>query len=394
MWARSDRAYVASPDSLAAAEGDSLAFVAHGRTVAVGIVTQVLEGNFAFVRLTSGSLAGVKRLEQLGIRAWRGVLRSLRVGMPGLSRPNLLFGCTGLSFGDLSDQQSFDREKLGDGVYRFVARRPYSSRVTPLKSDTVLVRLFDDSTDEEIALERGDVDVAVFWPGELSSHIRGPRWGGSIEPLVPPRTRLRLSRVMAAFLPDPTAPDAPVQQAEVQQAMRSLARETFRGEVYELPLPPYGRDTTRAAALAAPVVAMRFEVDRACPGWEVMERFLNRGTNAQAPATGPRVRVTYLGGSPTLTAAAVRYIRPTDSRAAVLARADTLDATAWRLARQMTHSTEAGAWFTVLRDSLGLVSVFDFRCPVVSKRELDPYVRTIAPALVNMLDCGPASRDR
>src|SRR5262249_42508998 len=43
--------------------------------------------------------------------------------------------------------------------------------------DTLLVQPFDDPADEEIALERGEIDVGGFWPGELSSHLREhPRW--------------------------------------------------------------------------------------------------------------------------------------------------------------------------------------------------------------------------
>ncbi|HEX4942088.1 MAG TPA: hypothetical protein VFW51_06115, partial [Actinomycetota bacterium] len=46
--------------------------------------------------------------------------------------------------------------------------------------DTVLIHLFVDSADEEIALERGDVDIAIFWPGELSTRMREhARWRGS-----------------------------------------------------------------------------------------------------------------------------------------------------------------------------------------------------------------------
>src|SRR4029077_8015933 len=51
----------------------------------------------------------------------------------------------------------------------------------PPAPDTLLVRLYGESADEEIALERGELDVAVFWPGELSTRMReDPRWGGAL----------------------------------------------------------------------------------------------------------------------------------------------------------------------------------------------------------------------
>jgi len=49
--------------------------------------------------------------------------------------------------------------------------------------DTIHVHLFDEASDQEIALERGDIDAAVFWPAELSTRMRGDaRWSADVEP--------------------------------------------------------------------------------------------------------------------------------------------------------------------------------------------------------------------
>src|SRR5262249_37331725 len=100
----------------------------------------------------------------------------LRVGLPG-RREGLVTGC-----GD-----AVIRGELGGAAYREttisvelrrlvrVVAAPDSG--SPLAPDTLLVRLFRDAADEEFALERGEIDVGVFLPGELSTRMRrDPRW--------------------------------------------------------------------------------------------------------------------------------------------------------------------------------------------------------------------------
>src|SRR5204862_6013385 len=61
--------------------------------------------------------------------------------------------------------------------------QPTPDSAGALAPDTLLVRAFEDPTDEEIAFERGELDAAVFWPGELSARMRfdarfrDPEWG-------------------------------------------------------------------------------------------------------------------------------------------------------------------------------------------------------------------------
>src|SRR5205814_1296313 len=69
-----------------------------------------------------------------------------------------------------------DSISLAENEYRFV--RDPGAAATPWP-DTIMVGLFGETSDEEIALERGELDVAVFWPGEASARLRAdPRWRG------------------------------------------------------------------------------------------------------------------------------------------------------------------------------------------------------------------------
>jgi hypothetical protein len=172
--------------------------------------------------------------------------------------------------------------------------------------DTVLVRLYAQSDDEEIALERDELDVAVFWPGECSAHVReDPRWRDA--PL-----GLRARGVIAV-----TAGTAGVSEEAVRQdpMLTSLDRQMFGGDLLpwaeldsatiargeaghaagagswpDVASEPAVAESAAVAEPKPPGVAAHYAVDASMPGRRVLERFLNRGAETAAPG----LRLTYL----------------------------------------------------------------------------------------------------
>jgi len=329
---REPHVYLALKDPVALRSGDLVTFRKRKRTMASGSVAHVLDGELAVVTLSSGSLTSVKKPERLQVLAERlrlPPLPKLRIGYPAASRTNLLFSCPRVAF----------LPPLPAGAYRAEERRDRSSRLIRDPAvqllapwpETLLVRFFDDGDDEEIALERGELDVAMFWPGELSRHMRDQsRWAEA-----PYGTRAR-GLVVAVGLGNATrdsialAPDA--------ATLERFNRVLFRGD-----LEPW-RDP---AAAARPFVPIRFEVDLACPGWREMQRLLD---SASAPTSARRARLSYLD-----------------------APIATLDS---------------------LRARPGVTPLFLLRCPVVCGPELRSYVSALgAGALVDALDCTPVARE-
>ena len=179
---------------------------------------------------------------------------TLRVGLP--SRGNLLFTC-GAPVAD---------PRLGSAVYALDSlalsglRWRRVQQATPdssgaLAPDTLIVSTFDDAIDEEIALERGDLDVAVFWPGEISARMRSDaRFGG-------PELGLRARGVLACVAG--AGDTLGVQRAD----MEVLNREAFAGD-----LMPWS--WLEAGPGDAPPA--RYVVDRTVPGSKHLERILAR----------------------------------------------------------------------------------------------------------------------
>ena len=98
---------------------------------------------------------------------------TLRVGLPSPRRANLLFTCDAALAAPRIGSATYARDTL-DATGRRWLRVPAPSpeSVGTRAPDTLSVRAFEDATDEEIALERGELDAAVFWPGELSARMR------------------------------------------------------------------------------------------------------------------------------------------------------------------------------------------------------------------------------
>jgi len=362
IWAHESRVVLAATDSLAVEEGYVLSFLSRKKTVATAVVSAVYEDGLAVATLASGSLKRVKKLQDLRIMAERPPVRplpSLRVGYPSSNRPNLIFTCEPMTIRAPLRAGAYRMEPSGGRSYRLVR-----DSAIPAQSpwpDTLLIRLFDEAADEEIALERGDLDVAVFWPGELSSHMReNPQW----------RDYLRGTRsrgVLAALTTsdrDPGSTSIPRDSS----AVASLNEEVFRGDLQPWS-PPFGRaQFPETVWTVRSHVARRFEVDRSCPGWQGLERSLNRGRSG-APDEWSTSRLTYLDApidSPdSLSSASAEYVRRSALPSAI------------------REGAEGRVKF-----------LFAIRCPVVCPRKLRAYVGALgADAFVDVPDCRPARRE-
>ena len=335
VWANAGRAYVASVTPLPLRTGDLLTFLDGKKVAASGKVSDVLDGTLAIARLTSGTLSPGKKLEKLRILSERPRLRPvdvLRIGIP--ARSNSLFACGTPSVRSPLPRAAFRGEAMT--VRSFILERDRSDPTTAQWPDTLLVRLFDEATDEEIGLMRGELDVAVFWPGELSTQMReDPKWKDFAYGA---RPRAVLSATLSR-----DAPEGGFVSADTT-ALLTLNDEVFRGD-----LEPWDAAAGHALDRLDPGpkrgASHRFEVDRSLPGWQVLERALRRAGTPSANASSYMVHVALMGAQDTPP------------------------------------------------DPIGLT--FAVRCPVVSAPSLRDYVRTLGPdAFAGMVDCAIARGGR
>ena len=281
VWSGRDVAYVASSDSLAVQVGARLTFVSRGKPIAEGEVGSVLDRAIARVRITSGALPAAKHLARVRLLAEPPrTPRLLRVGCPSRARASEFLACARVEMVPPLPAGSYRVEDLG-GTLRLT--RPSLSGGPPAWPDTMLVRPFDDADDEEIALERGDVDVAVFWPGELSSRMREhPRW------------RVARAALRGHLACRPSGPGAAGDTAGAPppDSLLHALSEAFRGD-----LAPYDSPRPTPAGTTRP--AVRYEVDPSCPGAKTIERSV-----AARPGPGSRpgeetvIRLFYLEAPP------------------------------------------------------------------------------------------------
>jgi len=312
VWVREPFVYLAA-DSAAVASGMPLRFVRGRRELAEAVVDRRLDEGLARARLTGGSLARETRLDRLRVLAGPvpvSPLASLRVGLPGADRATLLFTCRAPRPRPEWGGAHGRADSLGPGLWRLVRTAPPAAGVP----ETLWVRLFADAADEEIALERGELDVAVFWPGELSSRMRADaRWREA--PRVP---RARGVLACTGARADSLAPD-PAQ-------LEALSREGFGGDLLPWPAEPVpGSSPPRLA---------RVEPDPALPGAGALERLLARASGrgpalrlrlldvaaADSAWRAPDVRPVFLLGCPVLVSPALRDAWPGREGAADLAR--------------------------------------------------------------------------
>lgn len=342
VWSGAERVYIAAADSVALAPGDSLTFVHRKKNVATAVVAEVPARDLAAARLTSGSLARV-RLDRVRILASRPPLRPLprlRVGVPGRGRSSLLFACAeprprapldgagGPTPGPGSDATGtgYRMDSLAANEYRLV--RLGAAPATAPWPDTLLVRLYAVIADQEIALERGDLDLAVFWPGEASSRLRSdPRWRDLVYGARSGGALAGVAAGSGAHDPPPVSADHP--------ALAALNAELFRGD-----LAPWRGDP--APTIPAPYATMlRFEVDPACPGKSAIERHLARSLPS-ADGAGTTPVLLFWSAAP-------------------------------------ASASPAGA-----------VRLFTMRCPIAAAPGLRAYVRAIgADALADLIECPP-----
>jgi len=194
---------------------------------------------------------------------------TLRIGLP--KRGNLLFNCDGQPAPPRIGSALYAADSLDPSGRRW-RRSPSAATdsASLLAPDTLTVRAFSDPTDEEIALERGELDVAVFWPGELSAHMR------SDERFRDPELGPRASGVLACLRS--SGDTAGVSRAD----MEVLNREAFGGDL--LPLSQSAPDTANAPSAV-------YIVDPAVPGRKHLERILTRIPRAGGTRT---LKLVYL----------------------------------------------------------------------------------------------------
>jgi hypothetical protein len=387
VWVRGDRVYLASlgpNDSLEVRAGDRLTFVVDRKSVAAGEVARVYERDLGMARLTSGSLEQVKKLDRLRVLWTRPALSPrpvLRVGCPSRARSNLLFACDTMTIRPPSSPQSYRWDTIT--YRRYVLVRDSSAAPGPWP-DTLIIRLFDEVADQEIALERGELDVAVFWPGEISSHLRDqPRWQDS-SPAARPRGVVAAMWLDRGGAARDSAPDL-----TTDPALATLDTSLFRGDLDAWhPAPPRVDSTARGGS------RVRFEVDPAMPGRTEIERFLDRGASPSGePARS--ARLFYVDAPATqpepLARAVIEYVRGAAPRADQRARADAFGAAIDRRDPNARWSREEMQ--RALRDSLGVSLLFSVRCPVLRAPALADYVHALGvEAFVDLLDCDRKAR--
>ena len=191
---------------------------------------------------------------------------TLRVGLPSPRRGNLLFNC---------DPTQRIEPRLSSASYTVDSPDPSGRRwlrvsgaaedlASSLAPDTLIVTTFAEATDEEIALERGDIDVGVFWPGEVSARMRTDERFRDPELGTRERGLVVCPKSAADSLSPPRAD------------MEVLNREAFGGDLL-----PWS-DLVPDSADGPPA---RYTVDPDMPGAKHLERILARIPSAGATRT-------------------------------------------------------------------------------------------------------------
>ncbi len=229
VWSRDSLVYVELSDSAKVAQGDALDLFQDRRRVARGTVVRRDDQGLALVQLFIGSVRDSAPSIDRGIDGLPLPLdnpaRMQVVGVPAPTRSNPLFPCGSGSQHAAVWPLHFHLVSSGPKRIELV-RDSLSGR-----PDTLIVRWFDSVADQEIAVERGDIDVAVFWPGELSSHMREQsRWQGF-------RRGMRTRESLLACAVTGTAPrfDAPRDPTWSDSALvAKLGRGRFRDDLIRI----------------------------------------------------------------------------------------------------------------------------------------------------------------
>jgi hypothetical protein len=283
LWLSGDRLYLASVDSVALESGTRLTITKHGKPVANAWIERVVDGHLIAARTLEVNARALRKPDGLEVRvspASPAAPATLRVGIPGRERPHPLAPCAGDSLALPAALAGWHADAPGAREVRYVRPPgPASDEHAVRWPDTLRVVRFAESTDEEIALERGELDVGVFWPGELSAAMRQGPLGA---PLL---SGARAHEALAIALEPPdSAAHAPGGSPLPVAALDQLNRERFRGD-----LEPLVSDSG-AAATRVPV---RFVVDGSIVPRAEIERALNVGASAADAGRAPTVRVSF-----------------------------------------------------------------------------------------------------
>jgi hypothetical protein len=386
VWTHGARVYVTTRDSLDIAVGDTLTFVDHGHDAARGAVSRVYDDGLCLVTLDSGSLDRVKHPERLRIRIERPpipIVSRLRLGMPSPARECMWFSLDPTAIQRPPANAGYRSETVRDHLVRMVRDSALASRSA--WPETLLIRAFDDAGDEEIALERDEIDVALFWPGELSSHIRDqPRWQQA-------RWGTMTHGLVAALWPGVEGFDSA--DARLDPSLTALAQDLFRDDLTRWGMSTAARMPDTSAHVGSPY-ARRFEVDPACPGRITLERFLNRASGPNA-GDARAVHVFFLDANvadaDSVALAADRYVSRGAFPAALRAYADQRIASARSEAGAPRSTREQVV--TELADSLHVTPLFSIRCPVLCVPKFERAVdRLGADAFVALFGSGSGAR--
>jgi hypothetical protein len=257
----------------------------------------------------------------------------LRVGFPAGTRANLAVSCRSMSLALPLAANEFRADTLGADGVRFVRISRWSAG--PPWPDTLIARRFAESADEEIALERGELDVAVFWPGEPSAHARDDARGRDA-PLAP-RSRGILAAVESA-----NGAPLPKTWAHADRNYAALNVSLFGGDLMPVSDGGSPADTATGYAWAATGPAPgpdAYTVDASLPGHAAIARFLDRGERVRAPDGPFASGLTFLDAPP--------------------AARDSL-AASWR--------------------ARGITPLYKIRCPVLCAPAWREYVSALGPA--------------
>ncbi|MBI1796413.1 MAG: hypothetical protein HYR74_05110 [Candidatus Eisenbacteria bacterium] len=250
IWVRGDRVYIAAPDSATLDPGQHVDLLDHGRAIAGAEVERRLDAAIVVTRVTSGSLDRVKHVDRLDVRVAPAIAPApparLRVGIPN-ARANPLFRCEPGTAG------MHARYRRLEGAAERWVRGADGTKASP---ETLTLARFIEAADEEIALERGEIDIAVFWPGELSSHMRNdPRW----------RDALSGSRSgVIAAIAAPASAEPPLLPDSLRIA--ALNRQVFHSDLAMIRRPPPGDSAGVVPA------AVRWVFDPSMPGHAALDR--------------------------------------------------------------------------------------------------------------------------
>jgi hypothetical protein len=242
----------------------------------------VYDQTFILAKLTSGSFKKTKHPDRLLVFAEpprpRGPAK-LRIGYPSSKRVTAFFACDSLGI-DLP-RAGFGAVQSSDHLYQLTRNTDIPD--TSSWPDTLIVRFFDDPADEEIALERNEIDAAMFWPGEPSTHIRDKlRWSG--EP-----SGLRQRGIVAGlFMSYHPTIDSVTTAVATRWVATALNNELFRGD-----LAPCGTSVVDTTATVRDL-PIRFDVDPAFPNHDDLQILLH--LESQQAGESHRSRAHHISG--------------------------------------------------------------------------------------------------